>query len=153
VALDWLRGRYRELLSDEERCFIADFAGLPVQSAALVVRMIMRQGDLFRTSKLNYAEIGCPRQAAAPLIERGWLDPHPGVSFPNLCRLLRKAELWSALGLRGAARSVRKAELIPLVGEIAEETGRWMHGGRSTRCDLPCQDRAPVRPSATHVLR
>jgi hypothetical protein len=122
VALDWLRSRYRELLLDEERGFITDFARLPIESAALVVRMIMRQGDLFRTSKLNYAEIGCPRQAAAPLIERGWLDPHPGVSFPNLCRLLRKAELCSALGLRGAARSVRKAELIPLVGEIAGET-------------------------------
>ncbi|HEY0341557.1 MAG TPA: hypothetical protein VGC34_12180, partial [Steroidobacteraceae bacterium] len=113
VALDWLRSRYRELLTDEERTFIADFTRLPVESAALVVRMIMRQGDLFRTSKLNYTEIGCPRQAAAPLIERGWLDPNPGVSFPNLCRLLRKAELWSALGLRGAARSVRKTELIP----------------------------------------
>ena len=101
---------------------MVDFARLPVASAALVVRMIMRQGDLFRATKLNYAEIGCPRQAAAPLIDLGWLDPHPDLSFPNLCRLLRKAELWSALGLRGAARSVRKAELIPLVGPIAEET-------------------------------
>jgi hypothetical protein len=122
VALDWLRDRYRDLLADEERNFMADFARLPRESAALVVRMIMRQGDLFRTSKLNYAEIGCPRQAAAPLMEMGWLDPRPGISFPNLCRLLRKAELWSALRLRGAARAVRKAELIPLVGELAEET-------------------------------
>jgi hypothetical protein len=122
VALDWLRSRYRELLAAEEQQFMVDFARLPVASAALVVRMIMRQGDLFRATKLNYAEIGCPRQAAAPLIDLGWLDPHPDLSFPNLCRLLRKAELWSALGLRGAARSVRKAELIPLVGPIAEET-------------------------------
>jgi VRR-NUC domain len=122
VALDWLRGRYRELLTDEEQRFMADFSRLPVAAAALVVRMIMRKGDLFRTSKLDYAEIGCPRQASVPLIELGWLDPHPVVSFPDLCRLLRKAELWSVLGLRGAARSVRKAELIPLVGPIAEET-------------------------------
>ena len=122
VALDWLRSRYRELLAPEEQQFMVDFARLPVASAALVVRMIMRQGDLFRATKLNYAEIGCPRRAAAPLIDLGWLDPHPDLSFPNLCRLLRKAELWSALGLRGAARSVRKAELIPLVGPIAEET-------------------------------
>jgi tetratricopeptide (TPR) repeat protein len=122
VALDWLRSRYRELLAAEEQQFMVDFARLPVASAALVVRMIMRQGDLFRATKLNYAEIGCPRQAAAPLIDLGWLDPHPDLSFPNLCRLLRKAELWSALGLRGAARSVRKAELIPLLGPIAEET-------------------------------
>jgi len=122
VALDWLRSRYRELLAPEERQFMADFAGLPVTSAALVVRMIMRKGALFRTSKLDYAEIGCPRQAAEPLIGLDWLDPRPGISFPDLCRLLRKAELWSILGLRGAARAVRKAELIPLVGPIAEET-------------------------------
>jgi VRR-NUC domain len=122
VALDWLSGRYRELLAEEEQQFIADFGRLPIESAALVVRMIMRQGDLFRTSKLRYAEIGCPQRAAAPLIGLGWLDPRPGISFPNLCRLLRKAELCSALGLRGAARSVRKAELIPLVGAIAEQT-------------------------------
>ena len=122
VALDWLRSRYKELLAREEQQFMADFARLSVASAALVVRMIMRKGDLFRTSKLDYAEIGCPRQAAAPLIDLGWLDPHPDVSFPNLCRLLRKAELWSLLGLRGPARSLRKAELIPFVGPIADES-------------------------------
>ena len=122
VALDWLRSRYRELLAAEEQQFMAAFARLPLASAALVVRMIMRKGDLFRTSKLDYAEIGCPHQAAAPLIELGWVDSHPDVSFPNLCRLLRKAELWSVLGLRGAARSLRKAELIPFVGPIAEES-------------------------------
>ena len=67
VALDWLRSRYRELLAAEEQQFMVDFARLPVASAALMVRMTMRQGDLFRATKLNYAEIGCPRQAAAPL--------------------------------------------------------------------------------------
>ena len=121
VALDWLRGRYRDLLDEEERHFIEEFARLPIESAALVVRMIMRQGDLFRTSKLRYSEIGCPRRAAAPLIELRWLDPCPCVSFPDLSRLLRKAELWRALGLRGTARLVRKAELISLAGARAEE--------------------------------
>ena len=121
VALDWLRDRYRELLADEERRFMADFARLRTESAALVVRMIMRQGDLFRTSKLNYGEIGCPRTAAAPLVDLGWLDPRPVVSFPSLCRILRKAEICSALGLQGAARTVRKAELVPLIGATAAE--------------------------------
>ena len=128
VALEWLRARYRDLLADEERQFISTFTALPTESAALVVRMIMRQGDLFRTSKLQYAEIGCPRLAAAPLIELSWIDPQPSISFPNLWRLLRKAEICSALGLAGAAKAVRKEELIPLVGEIAAETRplqRW----------------------------
>jgi VRR-NUC domain/Fanconi anemia-associated nuclease SAP domain len=122
VALDWLRGRYSDLLSDEERRFMRDFAQLPAESAALVVRMVMRQGDLFRASKLNYLEIGCPKRAAGPLIELGWVDPTPSVSFPNLCRLLRKAEICSALGLRGATRSLRKSELISLAGEHAAGT-------------------------------
>jgi hypothetical protein len=84
--------------------------------------MIMRQGDLFRTSKLSYSEIGCPRQAAAPLIELGWIDPDPPLSFPDLFRLLRKAEINEALQLPRAARLLRKSELILLVGEAIGET-------------------------------
>ena len=132
VALDWLRGRYGELLAADEQRFMTDFARLPLRSAALVVRMIMRQGDLFRTSKLNYTEIGPTEEAAGPLIELGWLDPRPAVGFTDLCRLLRKAELFDVLGLHGgfpagdsragpsvAARGVRKAEIVALAGELA----------------------------------
>ncbi|HEY6924600.1 MAG TPA: VRR-NUC domain-containing protein [Steroidobacteraceae bacterium] len=122
VALEWLRGRYADLLSCEERQFIADLARLPIESAALVVRMIMRQGDLFRTSKLHYSEIGCPLRAAAPLIELRWLDPDPLLSFPDLFRLLRKAEVCDALRLPRATRSLRKPELIPLAEEVIGAT-------------------------------
>jgi len=122
VALEWLRSRYHDLLCAQEQKFIDDFEQLPTESAALVVRMIMRQGDLFRTSKLDYAEIGCPRQAAAPLMELGWLDPEPALGFADLFRLLRKAELCDALGLARAGRSLRKLELVPLVGEVVNET-------------------------------
>lgn len=122
VALEWLRARYHDLLSPEEQRFIENFSRLPIESAALVVRMIMRQGDLFRTSKLNYPEIGCPRQAAAPLIELGWIDPDPPLGFPDLFRLLRKAELSEAMRLPRAARLLRKPELIPLAGEAIGET-------------------------------
>lgn len=122
VALGWLRDRYHDLLSPEEQHFIDDFSRLPIESAALVVRMIMRRGDLFRTSKLHYSEIGCPRRAATPLIELGWIDPDPPLAFPDLFRLLRKAEINEALQLPRAARSLRKSELIPLVGEAVAAT-------------------------------
>jgi hypothetical protein len=121
VALDWLRARYDDLLSEEEQRFISDFARLPVVSAALTVRMEMRQGDLFRTSKLDYAEIGCPRTAAEPLIELGWVDPNPSLSFPGLWRLLRKSELCAVLGL-GRKASIRKTELLTMAGDLATET-------------------------------
>ncbi len=122
AALDWLRGRYGDLLSDEERRFIEDFNALPTESAALAVRMVMRQGDLFRTSKLRYSEIGCPRRAAAALIELDWVDPRPCLSFANLYRLLRKAELCDAFGLQEIAKTVHKAELVALVGAITAES-------------------------------
>jgi hypothetical protein len=120
VALDWLRDRYGELLAADEQQFMSDFTRLPLQSAALLVRMIMRQGDIFRASKLNYAEIGPPQEATPPLIDLGWLDPRPIVGFTELCRLLRKAELSDILGLYGAAaRTVRKSEILDLAGELA----------------------------------
>jgi hypothetical protein len=122
VALEWLRSRYDDLLACEEQQFIDDFTRLPTQSAALVVRMIMRQGELFRTCKLNYAEIGCPRRAAAPLMELSWLDPDPTLGFPDLFRLLRKAEICAAFRLPPGARSLRKLDLVALVGEAAAQT-------------------------------
>ena len=119
VALEWLRGRYGELLAADEQQFMSDFTRLPLQSAALLVRMIMRQGDLFRASKLNYAEIGPPQEATRPLIELGWLEPRPTVGFADLCRLLRKAELSDILGLHGAAaRALRKSAIPDLAGEL-----------------------------------
>jgi hypothetical protein len=122
VALDWLRGRYQDLLSDEEQRFMAQFTRLPTKSAALAVRMVMRQGDLFRTSKLEYAEIGCPKHAAVPLIEAGWLDPQPSLSLLSLCRLLRKAEICEAARLPDTARSLRKSAVIELALETSADT-------------------------------
>jgi hypothetical protein len=119
VALDWLRARYHDLLSGEERQFIHDFEQLPTASAALAVRMIMRQGDLFRSTKLNYEEIGCPRRAAMPLVQLGWLDPAPQIDFLSLFRVLRKAELCAAFGLQ---QSLRKLEILELLAQMAGQS-------------------------------
>jgi hypothetical protein len=77
TALACLRERYGDLLNETEHTFIARFHELPRPSAALLVRMIGRKGELFRTSKLGYSEIGCPSDAAAALIGLGWVDCEP----------------------------------------------------------------------------
>ena len=114
TALNWLRQRYGDLLNDTEHGFIDQFHRLPLGSAALLVRMLGRRGDLFRTGKLNYAEIGCARAAAAPLIELGWIDCEPLLSVAELGRVLRKSEVQCAFdtGTRPVPRSARKAELL-----------------------------------------
>ena len=112
TALGWLRQRYDDLLNAEEREFMRAFATLPTVSRALLVRMIMRKGDLFRTGKLEYGEIGCPRAAAAPLIALAWLDDQPLLGVVELFALLRKAELAQAFRLTARARAASKPELL-----------------------------------------
>src|ERR1700761_9231050 len=77
VALAGLESRYGDLLDSDERAFMASFQQLPRASAALLVRMIGRKGEVFPTLRLRYVEIGCPVAAAAALVEHGWLDGEP----------------------------------------------------------------------------
>jgi len=112
TALSWLRQRYDDLLSDEERAFMTTFEALPIPSRALLVRMIMRKGDLFRSSKLGYEEIGCPRAAARALIEAGWVDERPLLGISALFALFRKDELAEIFRLPPSARSLLKPDLF-----------------------------------------
>jgi hypothetical protein len=74
TALAGLRERYGDLLDRTEREFIERFERLPLPAAALLVRMIGRKGDLFRTAKLVYPEIGCTQAAATALIDLRWVE-------------------------------------------------------------------------------
>jgi hypothetical protein len=104
TALAWLRQRYGDLLNETEQGFIERFQGLPLEASALLVRMIGRRGDLFRTAKLRYAEIGCIRAAATPLIELGWVDCQPLLTVAELGRLLRSAARFQRRHPAAAAR-------------------------------------------------
>ncbi|MBV9912575.1 MAG: VRR-NUC domain-containing protein [Sinobacteraceae bacterium] len=111
TALHSLQQRYGDLLSDAERGFLTTFSRLPPLSAALLVRMIGRKGDLFRSSRLRYAEIGCPHAAAEPLMQVGWLQADPLLSPEELGRLLRRAELAAVVASPGCMQ-LRKDELL-----------------------------------------
>ena len=62
-----------------------------------------RKGALFRASKLHYGEIGCPRRAAAPLIEQGWIDAERELTLEQLFGLLTKGELLQLFGVTNSA--------------------------------------------------
>ncbi|HVL76895.1 MAG TPA: VRR-NUC domain-containing protein [Noviherbaspirillum sp.] len=111
-ALDWVGARYCHLLDDAEQAFIARFPTLPRPSRALLVRMVMRKGSHFRSSKLRYDEIGCPRKAAAPLVAEGWVDEQPVLEIDTLFALMTKAELAAAFSLAPAVAAMPKAELL-----------------------------------------
>ena len=57
-VLSWVEQRYDDLLDEQELAFIQAFAQLDSCAQALMVRMVMRKGELFRSDKLVYAEVG-----------------------------------------------------------------------------------------------
>lgn len=111
-VLEWIGERYDDLLSDDERTFIATFANLPQPSRALFVRMVMRKGTLFRASKLNYAEIGCPVEASRALLPTGWVASDPVISLDELFDLLLKPELSTVFNLSLHEKNARKADQL-----------------------------------------
>lgn len=114
-VLQWIGERYGDLLIADERAFIDQFPALPRSSRALFVRMVMRKGQLFRASKLVYAEIGCAHEAARPLAALGWIDADPVLSLEQLFELLQKPEIGKIFHLSGHERSARKdAQLAAL---------------------------------------
>ena len=111
-VLDWIGQRYDDLLTDEERAFIGAFSALPQPARALFVRMVMRKGTLFRASKLRYAEIGCPVEAAQHLLATGWVERDPVISLDELFDLLSKPEIAAAFGPHLHQKAARKAEQL-----------------------------------------
>ncbi|WP_423763010.1 VRR-NUC domain-containing protein [Burkholderia sp. NLJ2] len=111
-ALAWLGERYDDLLDHQEQAFVRDFATLPQASRALLVRMLMRNGSDFRASKLAYDEIGCTLDAAAPLVELGWVDPAPTLTLDELFALSTKADLLRIFPSLAAHAGERKPEWL-----------------------------------------
>jgi hypothetical protein len=114
-ALAWLAERYDDLLDAREHAFLRAFAALPRPSRALLVRMLMRKGPDFRASKLVYDEIGCPLDAAAPLVAHGWVDPAPPLSLDEAFSLTTKAELAQRFPALAACWSGRKTDWLEQV--------------------------------------
>ncbi|SDH83851.1 VRR-NUC domain-containing protein [Pseudomonas panipatensis] len=120
-ALAWLGERYADLFDASEREFLRRFDELPLASRALLVRLIMRKGPHFRASKLDYAEIGCPHQAAAPLLRAGWLDAGAALTLDEVFALLRKDEVLASFAALPARTTLRKAELLEQLRETFSE--------------------------------
>jgi hypothetical protein len=108
-AISCVLARSGELLSEAERVFAEKFSALPVPARALLVRLVMRQGDLFRRSAINYEEIADLEAAIDSLVALTWLDPCPKLAADELFRLCTRAELTVRFPeLR--SRSVTKAD-------------------------------------------
>jgi hypothetical protein len=74
LLLNFVESRYQDLLSENEIGFIQSFGNVSEGAQRLYVRLVLRKGPLFRSDKLNYAEIGNLNLAALELRAIGLLD-------------------------------------------------------------------------------
>jgi tetratricopeptide (TPR) repeat protein len=126
-VLDWIIKRYHDLLTDEEQAFIAAFPTLPQPARALFVRMVMRKGELFRASKMQYPEIGCPVEAAQHLLPTGWIELDPVLTLDELFDLLAKPEIAAAFGAHLHQKSARKAEQLEALRAACADSRAFSH--------------------------
>ena len=110
--VDWVHARYSHLLNQDEHRFVEGLAAMPQASRALLVRMVMRKGQVFRASRLCYDEIGCTRSAVRPLLEQGWVAEQVSLSLDELFGILTKTEVLSAFRLPRSRAALKKSELL-----------------------------------------
>jgi VRR-NUC domain/Fanconi anemia-associated nuclease SAP domain len=116
-VLTWVGDRYDDLLTADERDFLQAFPTLPQPSRALLVRMVMRKGTVFRASKLCYAEIGDTHTAARPLAALGLIGDDPQLELEQLFELLQKPEIGKIFQLGANVRHLRKADQLAALRE------------------------------------
>lgn len=130
-VLVWVHQRYADLLSSQEQDFVHQFQTLPETSQGLLVRMVMRKGELFRADKLYYEELGSTPAAAQPLIDKGWVNIEPSLDLTSLFRLFTWPELRKMLANELASlefmprRKSQAFELLEARGLEARTPAGW----------------------------
>ncbi|XKH02565.1 VRR-NUC domain-containing protein [Marinobacter nauticus] len=133
----WVVDRHSDLLSCAERERLAAFAGLATGARALLTRLVMRTGELFRADKLRYPELPVPEAEALVMLQRdGWLDSDPEINPEELFRLYTLPELRAVFGpwlqQQGLPRTLTKAQLRERVAEAFPDSRSvrdWLAGG------------------------
>ena len=118
-VLDWVMARHADLLAEPEQRFIMAFGELPEAAQALLVRMVSRKGELFRTSRLVYTEVDDLEQALSRLAAAQLVELDPVLSLDDLLAQLRLpearrvfAETVSACGLPTSVSKSRLCEAL-----------------------------------------
>lgn len=125
ILLETLQRRDGDLLQSEEVQFIADFSRLPTPARALLVRMVMRKGALFRSSRLCYPEIGGVDEALQPLVALGWVTDRPPLTLEELFRLFRTVEIAQVLERGEGEPTLTKGAWLAQLREALPESLRF----------------------------
>ncbi len=97
--IDFVFAHYETLLCDEEKHFYAQFTKLPENAQRLFIRLLSRNGDYARTTKLNYSEIPDLKKALEKLTASGFITPAHIDQIADWQSLFTRKELSGTLAL------------------------------------------------------
>lgn len=108
--------QYHDLLKPEENLQLSLLLQLDTPAQALLIRLVMRKGALFRTDKLSYPEVPNLAAALSQLSALGLLDLEPQLRLSELCHLAKREECLQLARLTlpetNFAASSRKGDLV-----------------------------------------
>ncbi|MCQ9616514.1 VRR-NUC domain-containing protein [Paenalcaligenes niemegkensis] len=93
LVLESVRERNSQALNNSDKQFIRLFFAAPQAAQALLVRLIMRKGELFSYAKLSYAEIPDFSAALEFLADLGWVRLKTQLRLDEAFALFTLAEL------------------------------------------------------------
>jgi len=122
LFIDWVEARYQDILLPNEADFLTKFSKLSESEQAVLVRLIMRKGDFFRRSKIQYQEIENRDKALAGLVDSGLLIQDPELSVEQLGALLVKTELAQLFEF---SASTKKQDMLSCLLSSTLEKKTW----------------------------
>ncbi|TGN39224.1 VRR-NUC domain-containing protein [Marinobacter confluentis] len=134
TVIRWVRQHHSDLLLNTEQRLIDRLMALSPDARALLARMVMRTGEVFRVEKLHYPELTQPvPEAMAWLVKADWVDPAPDIPTTDLFRLYTLAELRlamadriAALGLKPSAPKSQLKEAVLEAYPDPEPVSEWL---------------------------
>ncbi|WP_417565430.1 VRR-NUC domain-containing protein [Marinobacter sp.] len=120
TVVGWVLSHHADLLTTEEQDRLRAFQALSLPARALLTRMVMRTGELFRADKLRYPELGVPEsEALEELVAGCWLDAEPLLTLDQLFRLYTLGELRpvfaAALQEAGWPKTLPKGQMLEVL--------------------------------------
>lgn len=102
---------YADLLEIPQIEFLEDFENLSDDAQKLCIRLLNRNPDCYRVSKLNYPEIDSIEDALAELAATGFVALDARIEYPILLSLFTKAELLAFADDDASLARLRRNEL------------------------------------------
>ncbi|PSW17625.1 VRR-NUC domain-containing protein [Photobacterium sanctipauli] len=134
TLINTVSSQYEDLLSADEKHWLATFRSLSSDAQKLYIRLLTRKGPLFRLSKLSYREIADLNSAANELNQCGLAhlarpdsqhstQPNASIEIALIAALFTKPELLALFEPLSSYKQQKKAIIVEALQQLSPTLG------------------------------